>query len=60
MRGSGPSDARPFPVPSRRFDQARPFATLAIVVLVWLLLPLTGKSFLRGSFFEFEAPDLEV
>ena len=59
MRGSRPSDARPFPVPSRRFDQARPFATLAIVVLVWLLLPVTVKSFLRVSFFEFEAP-LEV
>jgi len=59
VRGSRPSDARPFPVPSRRFDQARPFATLAIVVLVWLLLPVAVKSFLRVSFFEFEAP-LEV
>ncbi len=40
----------------RRFDQARPFATLALVVAAWLLLPVAVKSVLRASFFEFTAP----
>lgn len=44
---------------SRRFDQVRPFFTLAVIVLAWLLLPIAIKSFARVSFFEFEAP-LEV
>lgn len=40
----------------RRFDQARPFLTLGIVVLVWLFLPVGFKSFVRVSFFELQAP----
>lgn len=39
-----------------RFDQARPFVTLGIVLLVWLLLPLGVKSFTRVTFFELQAP----
>ena len=40
----------------KRFDQARPFATLAVVLLVWALLPLAVKSFTRVTFFELQAP----
>lgn len=40
----------------QRFDQARPFATLAVVLLLWALLPLGLKSFTRASFFELQAP----
>jgi len=43
-------------VPHQRFDQARPFATLAVVILLWALLPLGLKSFTRASFFELQAP----
>jgi rod shape-determining protein MreC len=43
-------------VPSNRFDQARPFLTLALVVLAWLVLPVAVKSFMRASFFELQAP----
>jgi len=39
-----------------RFDQARPFLTLALLLLVWLLVPVFLKSFWRASFFEFQAP----
>jgi len=41
---------------SRRFDQARPFALLALLVLAWLVVPVGCKSLLRVSFFEFTAP----
>jgi rod shape-determining protein MreC len=40
----------------KRFDQAKPFATLAAVVLVWLLLPVGIKALTRASFFELTAP----
>ncbi len=40
----------------KRFDQARPFATLGIIVLVWALLPLVVKTFTRSAFFEIQAP----
>ncbi|MFA5266128.1 MAG: rod shape-determining protein MreC [Opitutaceae bacterium] len=40
----------------RRFDQSRPFVTLGIVVLAWLILPAAFKTFVRVSFFELEAP----
>lgn len=40
----------------KRFDQDRPFATLALVALAWLLIPVAVKSFARASFFEFTAP----
>jgi rod shape-determining protein MreC len=40
----------------QRFDQAKPFLTLAIVVAAWLVVPVAIKSFLRASFFELQAP----
>ncbi len=40
----------------QRFDQARPFTTLAIVIAAWLVLPVAIKSFTRASFFELTAP----
>ena len=40
----------------KRYDQARPFATLGIILLVWLLLPLVVKVFTRATFFEIQAP----
>jgi rod shape-determining protein MreC len=40
----------------KRFDQARPFATLGIALAAWLVLPAAVKGFLRASFFEFQAP----
>lgn len=43
-------------MPSNRFDQAKPFTTLGLVVAAWLLAPIAVKSFLRASFFEFQAP----
>jgi len=45
-------------VPSQRFDQARPFATLGVVVAAWLILPAAIKTFARATFFEFTAPIL--
>lgn len=40
----------------KRFDQAKPFVTLGVIVLAWLLLPVAVKSFLRITFFELQAP----
>ena len=40
----------------RRFDQARPFLTLGVVLLAWLILPTVFKRFARLSFYEFQAP----
>lgn len=40
----------------KRFDQNRPFVTLGILVLGWLLIPVAVKSFGRASFFELTAP----
>ena len=40
----------------KRFDQARPFVTLGVVALAWLLLPTAFKTFTRASFFELTAP----
>jgi rod shape-determining protein MreC len=40
----------------KRFDQARPFFTLGIVLLAWLFLSLTIKTFTRATFFEIQAP----
>lgn len=40
----------------KRFDQARPFATLGAILLVWLLLPLVLKTFTRATFFAIQAP----
>ncbi len=41
---------------SKRFDQAKPFVTLGIVALAWVLLPTAFKAFSRASFFELTAP----
>jgi rod shape-determining protein MreC len=43
-------------MPAKRFDQARPFVTLVIVGLAWLVLPVGLKTFSRASFFELTAP----
>ncbi len=43
-------------MPSQRFDQARPFATLGVVLALWLVLPTAVKSLARATFFEFTAP----
>jgi len=43
-------------VPFKRFDQARPFVTLLVVVVAWLLIPTALKTFARASFFELTAP----
>ncbi len=40
----------------KRFDQARPFATLGIILLAWLFLSLIVKTFTRATFFEIQAP----
>lgn len=40
----------------RRYDQARPFLILGIVLLAWIFLPLAAKVFTRASFFEIQAP----
>lgn len=43
-------------MPSLRFDQARPFTTLGLVLLAWLVLPVPFKIFTRSAFFEVQAP----
>jgi rod shape-determining protein MreC len=43
-------------MPAKRFDQARPFATLAIMGIAWLALPVVMKTLARASFFELTAP----
>jgi rod shape-determining protein MreC len=43
-------------MPFQRFDQARPFVTLLIIVVAWLVVPTTVKTFTRASFFELTAP----
>lgn len=40
----------------RRFDQTKPFATLLIVIVAWMLIPTAVKSLTRASFFELTAP----
>jgi rod shape-determining protein MreC len=40
----------------KRFDQARPFFTLGVILLVWLLLPLVLKTITRATFFAIQAP----
>lgn len=46
-------------MPSRRFDQAKPFAVLGLLFLVWLVVPTVFKRLGRVTFYEFQAP-LEV
>lgn len=43
-------------MPKLRFDQARPFLILGIIVGGWLVAPLAVKSLMRVSFFELQAP----
>ena len=40
----------------KRFEQAKPFVTLSVIIFAWLLLPVAVKSFLRVTFFELQAP----
>lgn len=51
-----PSTLFPDPLPLRRFDQAKPFVTLGILVAAWLFLPVLVKTFVRASFVELSAP----
>ncbi len=41
---------------SPRIDQARPYLTLGIVLLVWLVVPTLLKRVMRVSFYELQAP----
>jgi rod shape-determining protein MreC len=43
-------------VPPKRLDQARPFLTLIVVIIAWLVVPVVVKTFTRASFFELQAP----
>ncbi len=43
-------------MPSRRFDQIKPFVTLGVLLLAWLILPAIVKRFARASFYELQAP----
>jgi len=43
-------------VPLRRFSTNRPFVTLGLVAVAWLLVPIGVKTFTRASFFELTAP----
>ena len=40
----------------QRFDQARPFLTLGLILLGWAFVPAVVKTFTRASFFEMQAP----
>jgi rod shape-determining protein MreC len=40
----------------KRFDQARPFFILGVLLAVWLLLPVVVKTFARRTLFEIQAP----
>jgi rod shape-determining protein MreC len=43
-------------VPAKRFDQAKPFLVLGLVLAVWLIAPVVLKRLARASFFEAQAP----
>jgi rod shape-determining protein MreC len=43
-------------VPPDRFDTSRPFITLAVLVLVWFLVPTVAKRVSRIGFYELQAP----
>jgi rod shape-determining protein MreC len=40
----------------KRYDQLRPFATLGVILLAWLFVPLVVKMFTRATFFAIQAP----
>ncbi len=44
------------PVPSPSSRQSRPFITLGVVLVAWLLVPAVVKRFLRAALFEAQAP----
>ncbi|RRJ94851.1 rod shape-determining protein MreC [Opitutaceae bacterium TAV4] len=44
------------PLRKKRLDQARPYFTLLVVLLAWLLLPAVFKRMGRVSFYELQAP----
>ena len=44
------------PVPTERFDTSRPFITLGLVILVWLLVPTVAKRWTKISCYELQAP----
>ena len=43
-------------MPRRRFDQSKPFVTLGILLLLWLIAPTIGKRFTHIGFYELSAP----
>lgn len=43
-------------MPPQRFDQAKPFVTLGLVLLAWVMIPTAVKRFARAGFFELQAP----
>jgi rod shape-determining protein MreC len=43
-------------VPPERFDTSRPFITLGLVILIWLLVPAVAKRWAKVSFYELQAP----
>lgn len=43
-------------MPSRRFDQAKPFAVLGLLLLAWLVLPTVFKRVARVGIYELQAP----
>lgn len=43
-------------VPSHRFAQAKPFLTLGLLILAWLVVPTVVKRVTRLTFFELQAP----
>jgi rod shape-determining protein MreC len=40
----------------KRLEHTRPFVTLGVILVVWLLLPLAVKTFARATFFAIQAP----
>ncbi len=40
----------------KRLGQFKPFVVLTIALLAWLLLPVAFKTFIKTSFYEFQAP----
>ena len=43
-------------MPAKRFDQAKPFVVLGLVLVAWIVAPALLKRFTRLTFFEFQAP----
>lgn len=43
-------------MPSRRFTQSKPFITLGLLILAWMIVPTVVKRFTRLGFYELQAP----